>query len=214
MTYHNLNPDKALIWRIIHRDNLPWILNNGVHCKNSVIQDPNYVNIGNPELIDRRSHRAVPISPQGSLSDYVPFYFTPFSPMMLNIKTGYGGIRKRDNEEIIILVSSLHRAREVGLRFLFTDRHAYVPLAKYFSEIGDLSEIDWPILQARNFKRDVDDPERVERYQAEALIYQHLPTEALLGLICYNEAQKAKIDSQVKGAGLSLAAHAMPGWYF
>ena len=38
--YPNLNPEKALIWRIVHRDNLPWILDNGVHCKSSAVQDP------------------------------------------------------------------------------------------------------------------------------------------------------------------------------
>lgn len=27
----NLNPEKALIWRIVHRDNLPWILDTGVY---------------------------------------------------------------------------------------------------------------------------------------------------------------------------------------
>ncbi len=27
-----LNPQKALIWRIVHRDNIPWILDNGLHC--------------------------------------------------------------------------------------------------------------------------------------------------------------------------------------
>ena len=90
--YPNLNPEKALIWRIVHRDNIPWLMENGVHCRNSDNQDPNYVNIGNTELIDKRAHRVVPIDPGGTLSDYVPFYFTPFSPMMFNIKTGYGGI--------------------------------------------------------------------------------------------------------------------------
>lgn len=29
--YKNLNPEKALIWRIVHRDNLPWILEHGLH---------------------------------------------------------------------------------------------------------------------------------------------------------------------------------------
>jgi hypothetical protein len=29
--YPNLNPQKALIWRIVHRDNLPWILDNRWH---------------------------------------------------------------------------------------------------------------------------------------------------------------------------------------
>jgi len=55
MIFKNLNPEKALIWRIVHRDNLPWILDNGLHCRNSLLQDPNFVNIGNPvrPLVDQ-----------------------------------------------------------------------------------------------------------------------------------------------------------------
>jgi ssDNA thymidine ADP-ribosyltransferase, DarT len=102
--YTDLNPGKALIFRITHVDNVPWILDNGLHCRSSAILDPNFINIGNLELIDKRQHRFVEIPPGGTLSDYIPFYFTPFSPMMLNIKTGWGGITKRLNQEIVILV--------------------------------------------------------------------------------------------------------------
>ena len=108
----DLNPDKALIFRITHRDNVPWILDNGLHSRNSGAVDPNFVQIGNPELIDKRQNREVPIPPSGTLSDYVPFYFTPFSPMMYNIKTGYGGIRTRRNDEIVIVVTSLPQLLE------------------------------------------------------------------------------------------------------
>lgn len=31
--FPNLNLGKALIWRIVHRDNLPWILDNSAHCE-------------------------------------------------------------------------------------------------------------------------------------------------------------------------------------
>lgn len=105
--YPRLNPEKALIWRIVYRSNLPWILENGLHCSNSAAQSPTWVNIGNEDLINRRSHRAVPLLPGGTLSDYVPFYFTPFSPMMYNIYTGRGGVKQRRNDEILILVSTL-----------------------------------------------------------------------------------------------------------
>ena len=88
----DLNPQKALIFRIVHRDNVPWILDHGLHCRNSGSADPNYVEIGNPDLISKRNHHSVPKPPGGTLSDYVPFYFTPFSPMLLNITTGWGGI--------------------------------------------------------------------------------------------------------------------------
>jgi hypothetical protein len=43
----DLNPDKALIFRITHLDNVPWILDNGLHCRSSEVLDPDFVNIGN-----------------------------------------------------------------------------------------------------------------------------------------------------------------------
>jgi len=74
-----LTPEKALIFRIIHRDNLPWILENGLHCANSGKSDPNFVPIGNPDLIGKRKVRQVPQAPGGTLSDYVPFFYPPIS---------------------------------------------------------------------------------------------------------------------------------------
>jgi len=121
----SLNPEKALIFRMVHLDNVPWILDHGMHCRSSVIVDPDYVNIGKTDLIHARSSREVPVAPGGTLSDYVPFYFTPFSIMMYNIKTGHGVVTRRSNEEIVIFVSSLHRLQSLGAPFLFTNGHAY-----------------------------------------------------------------------------------------
>ena len=64
---YNLNPEKALIFRITHISNVPWILRNGLHCKNSDVRDPNFVRIGNLELIQRRTGRSVLVPPGGSL---------------------------------------------------------------------------------------------------------------------------------------------------
>lgn len=214
MIYKNLNPEKALIWRIVHRDNLPWILDNGLHCRKSPLQDPNFVNIGNPELIDKRAHRVVPMAPGGTLSDYVPFYFTPFSVMMKNIHSGWGGIRQRSNAEIVILVSSLRRVQEQGIHFLFTNGHAYPPDTRFFNDLCDLSVIDWGILQRRDFKRDLDDPKKLERYQAEALIHQHLPVSGLVGAVCYTEKIKSDIEKQILARDLSLQVVARTEWYF
>ncbi|GLR91429.1 DarT ssDNA thymidine ADP-ribosyltransferase family protein [Bradyrhizobium iriomotense] len=92
--------DNALIFRITHKDNLPellWILDNGLHCRNSDKQDPNFVNIGLVELIDKRKTWAVPLSPKETLSDYVPFYFTPRSITAYNIHTGRTHANRRSS---------------------------------------------------------------------------------------------------------------------
>lgn len=212
--YPNLNAEKALIWRIIHRDNLPWVLRNGLHSRNSPSHDPNYINIGNTELISKRATRTVPIVPGGTLSDYVPFYFTPFSPMMYNIYTGRGAVPKRANDEICILVSSVPRIATMGVPFVFTDRHAYTALAKFSNSTADLSGIDWPLLQARNFARNPNDPEQIERYQAETLVFQSLPIAGLMGIVCYSEKVKVSTEQQCAALGLNIDLRALPQWYF
>jgi len=199
-----LNAKRALIFRIVHRDNVPWILANGMHCRASSVQAPAYRTIGNPDLIDRRQRRQVPIPPGGTLSDYVPFYFTPFSPMMLNIKTGHGGVAKVPNEDIVIFVSSLPRMVELAVPFVFSDRHAYLRTANFYSALADLSNITWKLLQERDFKRDPDDPAKIERYQAEALIHQCVPLEAFVGAVCYTELVESALNQMVADRGLSL----------
>ena len=214
MTYTNLNPTKALIWRIVHRENMPWILDNGLHCSNSQVKAANWVHIGNAELIDKRARHPVPLAPGGFLNDYVPFYFTPFSVMMRNIRSGRGGVQQRANEEILILVSSLPHVVGQGLPFLFTDSHAYYRWATYYDDLAHLGKVDWNLLQARDFKRDPDDPAKFERYQAEALIHRHCPVSGLIGIMCYSEAVKMRVEAQVQARGLNLPVFSGPGWYF
>lgn len=210
----DLNPKKALIFRITHRDNIPWIFANGLHCRNSGVVDPNFVTIGNPELIDKRRYRGVPIPPGGTLSDYVPFYFTPFSPMMYNIKTGHGGIPPRKNDEIVIIVASLSKLQAEEVQFVYTDRHAYLQAAEFSSSVTDLDRIDWTILRNRDFRRDPDDLAKVERYQAEALPYRHVPVNSLLGIACYDSKTTGDIETLATGQGLPLKIVAQPTWYF
>lgn len=209
-----LNAEKSLIFRITHVANVPWILGNGLHCKNSAQLDPGFKTIGNLELISKRASRSVPIAPGGMLSDYVPFYFTPFSMMMYVIKTGYGGIHQFPNSEIVILVSSLRGLAESGVTAVYTDRHASLLTARFFSSMDDLDKIDWALLQRKDFKRDIDDPEKTDRYQAEALIHGHLPVERLAGIVCHGENEKRTLEQRREEAGVKLKIVAKSSWYF
>lgn len=208
-----LSPDKALIFRITHVANVPWILANGLHSRSSGTQDPNYVEIGNPDLIDKRKHRVVPVPPGGTLSDYVPFYFTPYSPMLYNIKTGWNGIVKRPMSEIVILVSSLVALRDQGVPFLFSDRHASLVQATFSSDMAELNRLDWKIWQARDFQRDPNDPDKLARYQAEALAHGHVPISALQGIVCHGGAEETSLKEMVHNSAPDLAVYSRPGWY-
>lgn len=110
-------------------------------------RDRAFVTIGNPDIISRRDRRLVPVEPGGSLSDYIPFYFTPFSPMAFNIKTGHG-------------------------------------------------------------------VEKVERYQAEALIYRHLPIDMLEVIVCNRREETVKTRALVDTLGADVKVSHSATLYF
>ena len=72
----------------------------------------------------------------------------------------------------------------------------------------------WPFgARARDFRRDPDDPGKVERYQAEALIYRHLPLAAVLGIVCYRDEERRKIEDECGKLKLTKQVLCEPRWY-
>jgi hypothetical protein len=210
----DLTPERAYIFRITHINNLPWILRNGLHCASSGVHDPDFVTIGNPDIIGKRTSKAVPLAPGGVLEDYVPFYFTPCSVMLFNIVTGYNGITKHERDEVIVMVSSLETLEARGVEFVFTDRHALVAYAEFFSDVRALDRIDWELLRARDFSRSNTDLGKVERYQAEALAHRAVPVNALLGIACHSDTSKANVEAMLRDAGVDLQVVVKRGWFF
>lgn len=209
-----LTPKEALIFRITHVRNIPWILRKGLRCANGGNVDPLFVSIGNPDLIAKRRLRMVDIPPGGTLADYVPFYFTPRSPMLYNIKTGWGGVKQRPNEEIVILVSSLVTLNERGIPFVFSDRHAYLLQARFYSDLDDLGNLDFDSLQRSDFVRSAEAPEKFDRYQAEALVFGSLPLDALTGIACYTRDVKLELEAMASEAGVAPRIEVRDDWYF
>jgi hypothetical protein len=206
----DLNPEKALIFRIVHRDNMPAVWADGCHCR-STTEGKKYTQIGNLELIAKRVGRVVPCPPGGILSDYVPFYFTPYTPMLYNIKTGFNGVPKQPVADILILVSSLHKLKTLGVPFVFSDRHAYLKTALFSNDLADLDRIIWSTLQARNFRK--DDLDRFEKYQAEALIHKHMSLAALTGVVCCNDSVRAEMQAAADARGAAVKIITQPKWY-
>jgi hypothetical protein len=211
-----LTPELARIFRITHVANVPWILENGLHCGSSAVRDPAFVQIGNPDLINKRRTRIVPVEPKGTLNDYVPFYFTPFSPMLYNIATGYSGVQRQRMKDIAILVSNLPLLSENGVQYVFTDQHAYMATTRFSGDPSNLpGYIDWKILQAQDFRRnDTSDLGKTNRYQAELLAFQHVPVQALAGIVCHGAAEETALTELVQNVGVHLSVTARPTWFF
>jgi hypothetical protein len=211
---HSLDAAKGLIFRITHIDNVGWLLRNGIHCRNSSVRDPNFREIGNRDLIAKRAHRTIPVPPAGTLSDYVPFYFTPWSPMLMNITTGFNGTPLTQSADIAILVSKVSLLQTGGQMFLITDSHAYLQTATFTPGIAGLRRVDWGLLQVRDFKRSDADPGKFDRYQAEALVHRHVPVAALAGIIVHGPVAHARMQAELRRLALSVKLVQDPDCYF
>jgi hypothetical protein len=103
---------------------------------------------------------------------------------------------------------------ELGIPFVFTDEHAFLKTATFFTRNEDLSRIDWVLLNSRDFRHDPDDPGKKDRYQAEALIWKHLPLEALIAICSYTEDVNQWVKSELAQRKLDIKTSVRRSWYF
>lgn len=183
-----------------HIDNIPYVLRCGLVRANSPLKDENYVNIGDKQVIQRREECPV----QGyRLSDYMPFYFGPRSPMLYVIQHGYCGVQRRDPEQIVYCVVRLEDLVRDGIDGVFTDGHAVDKKSKFFdiqklSQVDDYVSLDDVFSTQWNLENDKDLKRRKE---AELLIKVDLPAQYICGFVVYNERAKARLE----GMGVKAA---------
>lgn len=200
--------------RITHINNLPFILKNGLHSPESKIQDPDFTPIGFPTLIEYRKDREVPISPGGTLSDYIPFYFWYRSPMLYVIHKGNDPeVIQTPQDEIIYLVTSFEVLKGLGCQFVFSDRHAKLDYANFYQDPEDINKLNWDLIKTEQWGRQYG-PERKEMKQAECLVYQTMPLEAIIGIAVSSETSKSLVNQHLMESGIEIPVKVKPNFYF
>lgn len=210
MSTHNLN--NIFIYRMIHIDNIPHVLANGITHKNSINANPNYIPIGDTSIIDKRTNRIIPVNSQTSISesiclgDFIPFYFGYRTPMLFVIQHGYQSVNRIHPENIVYLVCNVQEIIESKLEFYFTDGHAIDMLSTCYnaslaSEIPNL--VDLEATKKLDWTKERDDKRKKE---AEFLIKGIISSKCITGYICYNSTAKEKLETYgVAGAAIKIA---------
>ena len=194
-----------MILRLIHSEMLEEVLTNGMYSKNSGHEIPGYINIGDADLIKQRDEYVVRIDPpNGHLGDYIPFYFAGHSPMLLNIKTGYRGIKKYPQSELVFLVCKISDIIENCPHWCFTDGHAKSSITQFHNNIEDLSLLDWDTINLQFLSSTEDDWDRMRRKQAEFLVKKHVPVTCISQIIVLNSEQEAKVKEIESRAGIDI----------
>ena len=208
----NLDSNNPALFRILHIDNLPHILGAGkVTCPNHPEANPDYINIGNGTIIGRRSSRPALIDPQGTLHDYVPFYFRYKSPMLYQIERplpdfeGYRG----SIQDIIYLCARLRRVQELGCKVIFTKRNASIARS-YVDWTSDTHDLDWNAIRSVNWQ----DRNVKEHAMAEALVYNEVPIEAIGAICTYDETSAMKAQHYLEQSSVKIRITPQPSFYF
>lgn len=207
------NIPKTLIYRIIHRENLDILLaENRLICPNNA-NNPNYISIGETDLIKQRGMKEIPIDPFGTMRDYISFYFGARSPMLYCIANGYD-VQMRQQEDIIYLVSSIEDLEKQGCRYVFTDGHSFAAISEFFNNREHLNQIDWDVVHGRFWNNTPDDPDRKRRKEAECLVFKEIPFSAIIKIGVYNQNTLEYVSDIISDKVLSIELSIESDWYY
>jgi ssDNA thymidine ADP-ribosyltransferase, DarT len=104
-----------------------------------------HASIAYEHIQDRRSQTNVPVGPGGTLHDYVPFHFAPRSPMLMAINGGRVLNCPYRQEDIVHLVAHADGVAAASVPFVFSNLHAVLDFAEFFTALASLDRIDWPL---------------------------------------------------------------------
>lgn len=188
-------PPPATIWlyRITHIANLTHILKHGLVAGSSLHTNPDFIQIGDNSLIDYRKDLDAHNPPGGKLSEYIPFYLGPRSPMLYQIAKGYEGVQKHPQENIIYLISSVKKIKEHNLSFFFSDGHVRSKTVTTYTKEEDFDRLDWEAIYATSWKPDETDLRRKQKKQAEFLVRNHVPLSCIDYIGVFNHHAEGKV---------------------
>jgi hypothetical protein len=211
-----VSPQRTLIYRMVHVDNLTTLARRGgLHAPACSPDDGlPYLAIHDESIRIRRGGQAIPCGPRGTVDDYVSFYLGHRSPMLYRIWKGAvkyeGGQRP-----VVYLVSSVERLQELGSRFVFSDGHSLSALTRWYDNPAALSHLDWDTVQTSHWADTEDDPDRCRRKQAELLVYQFVPWDALLGIAVMDESMQKKVEDLLRNELSALPyVNIREDWYY
>jgi len=204
------------IYHITNIRNLHSILaRNELLCDNQgKLHGLDIVEIAYEDLKERRACTPVPVGNDGCLADYVPFYFAPRSPMLFAIHKGCVVGYDEGQTKILHLVSSVEEVVRRSRPFVFTDGHPVMMISQFYTNVDDLKEIDWAIMRARYWADTIEDGDRRRRRQAEFLVHQAFPWDAVREIGVKNEKVKGEVLANLEGADYQPSVVVKPDWYY
>lgn len=181
-------PVHPKIYHIVHVDNLASIVADGELWPDAVmVKRLGAAVIGNNEIKADRLRLPVSCHLGTHVGDYVPFYFCPRSVMLYVISRGnHPNVAYRDGQgPVVHLVADMYEviewASQVKRKWAFTDINAANRAADFYSDLNELSHLEWDAIAARQWASCRD------HKMAEFLLHKGFPWELVRGIGVHSE---------------------------
>lgn len=185
-------------------DNVPSILDRGILCRNRAPTDR--VSFASEAIQEKRHVLRPDDFAVGNLHDYVPLFFAARPPLL-------SALRFQQSTLVYFRVSPIVLL-EPGAVFSAVNA---VSAAQFFTDIADLSKLDWDTLHA-DYWGDKSDPVAHQRKklhrQAEALIPLHVPIDKIVDIVVHNENVRKIVLYEVNRQGLAIPVRTNTKLYY
>lgn len=199
------------IYHFTHIDNLSNLISTGaILCKNEMLKNnTTYRNSAFDSVQEQRQIHLVPVSPKGTIHDYVPFYFNSLSPMLYTINLGnIDGVKMQD---LVFFKSTIQAVEGSGCKFVFTDGHGIMALSNYYNNLKNLDKIPWHVVNAKYWKNFLDGS---RLRQSEFLVYKKFDWSLVQTIGVHNKSILNKVKSLVNELPHQPNVEIKCNWFF
>ena len=184
------------MYHMTHLDNLPGILSSGgILCTNALVrQNLGHHNVALEDIQKRRDRVLTDGRNKLTIHDYVPFYFTTRSKMLLSILNR----RVADQYKICYLAVPITHIAEKGVRF--SQKYVNtVAMPEIYDDPADLDKLRWDLIDSRNWS--VGQEDNLYR-MAEALVPEEVPVSWISDIIVFDARGENAVRSCFTSAGV------------
>ena len=185
------------VYHMTHLENLESILQNNLLSTNEKTRlGIEHRNIANQSIQNRRAAMSVPCGPQGTVHDYVPFYFSPSVPMLLKLINS----KNVDQQHIIFMSLEIEVVEREDVVFTSSSANTNI-CPTFYCRPEELTNLRWDLIDS--YKWSLPSNDRHAK-MAEMLIHEKVEMSEIGFIVVWNKHFKNIANNLLNNANCQI----------
>jgi hypothetical protein len=175
----------------VHLDNIPSIIEHGLLSNSEQVRKGiEHHSIALSAIQTTRSTMRVTCGPKGVVHDYVPFYFSTVSPMLLSVVNA----KNVDQNFLIHLLLPIQIIQKPTVVFSDASANREAGVPRFFENPTELNRLDWDQIDSRKWTSSSEDAKH--RRMAEVLVHKSVPWSEIPRIVVWNDGIKEFVEEE------------------